>query len=439
MKINRESSRLLKPTYYTPTHPPTDALIPLSPFDNVTFQTNVSFLYAFKPPNPSNEVIEQGLRRLLAEYREFAGRLTFDGKGRQCILLNDEGIRFVEATSGSPLGSLMDKPSPYYLDLHPHSTAIEEALFQVHLTRFSCSSLVVGCTVHHAVSDALSLSLFLTAWAQTLCLWFLGGGLHRPPCSLDVQSLSHFLIAGGQTVRDGIPVLPLPLHDRSIFVPHNPPHFQFQHSEIEYAAHHRTAKHPELQHTIVMEGAHFSSEFLAKFKSKASGEYPYDKPYTALPVNGCFRMRSPTVPMSYLGNQVLWAWPRSKVKDLLSKPVGHAARLIHDAVARVDEDYIRSFIDFSSSKEKMEALMPSAYGRDVVLSPNLEVSSWLNIPFYDMDCGTNSPYLFVPSYERVEGFLHIVPSSTGVGDVDAFVSLFDKDMGSFIDALYYLD
>ncbi|KAF3781531.1 hypothetical protein EJ110_NYTH36768 [Nymphaea thermarum] len=58
------SSRLLKSTYNTPTHPPTDALIPLSPFDTVTFQTHVRFLYAFKPPNPSNEVIEQGLRRL---------------------------------------------------------------------------------------------------------------------------------------------------------------------------------------------------------------------------------------------------------------------------------------------------------------------------------------------------------------------------------------
>ncbi|KAF3771730.1 Agmatine coumaroyltransferase-1 [Nymphaea thermarum] len=94
-------------------------------------------------------------------------------------------------------------------------------------------------------------------------------------------------------------------------------------------------------------------------------------------VNGCFRMRNPTVPMRYLGNVVMWAWPRSKVKDLLSKRVAHAARLIHDAVARVDDDYFSSFIDFSSSKEKMEGLVPSACGGDVVLNPDLEVSSWL--------------------------------------------------------------
>ncbi|KAF3773806.1 hypothetical protein EJ110_NYTH54574 [Nymphaea thermarum] len=141
-------------------------------------------------------------------------------------------------------------------------------------------------------------------------------------------------------------------------------------------------------------------------------------------------MRKPTVPMSYFGNVV---------KDLLSKPVGHAARLIHDAVARVDDDYFRSFINFSSSKEKMEGLVPSVCGGDVVLSPHLKVSSWLRIPFYDMDFGTNPPRLFVPSYQRVEGFLHIVPSFTGIGDVDAFVPLFDKDMGSFIEGVYYLE
>ncbi|XP_031479040.1 agmatine coumaroyltransferase-2-like [Nymphaea colorata] len=433
MKINRNSSRLLKPSYQTPIQPPTNVLMPLSPFDTVTNQTHIGILYAYRPPNPSNEAIEQGLRRVLAEYREFAGRLIFNDNGHQCILLNDKGMRFIEATSDSPLGSSIDKPSPYYLDLHPDITGIEE-LAQVQLTRFACGSMVVGITTHHAVSDGLAASYFFVAW--------------------------------GQTVRDGLPVQPLPLHDRSIFIPRNPPFCQFEHSNIEYMAHQGKAKHQELQHTIVMERAHFPSAFLEKLKSKASGDNPCDKPYTTfecltahlwrkitrvrnlegelttkirIAVNGRFRMRKPTVPMRYLGNVVLWAWPHSKVKDLLCKPVVHAARLIHDAVARVDDDYFRSFIDFSNLKEKMEGLVPRACGGDVVLSPDLKVSSWMRIPFYEMDFGTNPPHLFVTSYVRVEGFLHIVPSFTGIGDVDVFVSLFDKDMGSFIDGLYYLD
>ncbi|KAF3773808.1 hypothetical protein EJ110_NYTH54578 [Nymphaea thermarum] len=322
MKINRNSSRLLKPSYQTPIQPPTDILMPLSPFNAVTFQTHVGILYAYRPPNPSSEVIEQGLRR-----REFAGRLIFNVNGHQCIVLNDEGVRFIEATSDTPLGSLIDKPSPNYLDLHPDITGIEE-LAQVQLTRFACGSMVVGFTAHHAVSDGFA--------------------------------VSHFLLAWDQTMQDGLPVQPLPLHDRCILIPRNPPLFQFEHREIEYLACQPKAKHPELQHTIVMERAHMPSAFLAKLNSKVSGDNPCDKSYTAfecltahlwrkitrvrnlegelttkvsMAVNSRFRMRNPTVPMNYLGNVVLWAWPCSKVKDLLSKPVGHAARLIHDAVA----------------------------------------------------------------------------------------------------------
>ncbi|KAF3772436.1 Biotin carboxyl carrier protein of acetyl-CoA carboxylase [Nymphaea thermarum] len=385
MMINRGRSRLLKPAYHTPTHPPTDALIPLSPFETVTFQIHVGILYAYRPPNPSNEVIEQGLRRVLAEYREFAGRLIFNDNGHQCILLNDEGMRFIEATCDSPLGSSIDKPSPYYLDLHPDIMGIEE-LAQVQLTRFACGLMVIGDKVKKG---------------QVLCI-------------IEAMKLMNEIEA-----------------DQSGTV-------------VEI---------------LVDNGKPVSADMV-------SGENPCDKPYTTfecltahlwrkitrvrnlegelttkvrIPVNGRFRMRNPTVPMSYLGNVVLWAWPRSKVKDLLSKPVGHAARLIHDAVARVDDDYFRSFVDFSCLKEKMEGLVPSVYGGDIVLSPDLEVSSWLRLPFYDMHFGRNPLHLLIPSYERVEGFLHIMPSFIDIKDIDAFVSLFDKDMGSFIDGLYCLD
>ncbi|KAF3790148.1 Agmatine coumaroyltransferase-2 [Nymphaea thermarum] len=433
MKINRNSSRLLKPSYQTPIHPPTDVLMPLSPFDAVAIQTHVGILYAYGPPNPSNEVIEQGLCRLLAEYREFAGRLIFNDNGHQCILLNDKGMRFVEATCDSPLGSSIDKPSPHYLHLHPDITGIEE-LAQVQLTRFACGSMVVGFTTHHAVSDGLA--------------------------------VSHFLVAWGQTVRDTLPIQPLPLHDHSIFIPRNPPLFQFEHSEMEYTSRQRKAKHPELQQTIVMERAHFSSEFLAKLKSMASLDNPCDKPYTTfecltaylwrkitsvrnlegevttkvrIAVNGRFRMRNPDVPMSYPGNLVLWAWPRSKVRDLLTKPIGDAARLIHDEIARVDDNYFRSFIDFSGSKEKMEGLKSVYDEEEVVLSPDLDVNSWLKFPFYDLNFGSGPPHLFVPSYVQVEGWLVFLPSFSGTGDIDALISLFEKNVRSFMNGLYSLD
>ncbi|KAF3781934.1 Agmatine coumaroyltransferase-2 [Nymphaea thermarum] len=89
MKIKSESSRLPTPSYPTSTHRPADVFIPLSQFGTVSFDTHVATL----PPNPANKVIELAL----AEYRELAGRLVYDDHGRRCILLNDQGMRFVEA------------------------------------------------------------------------------------------------------------------------------------------------------------------------------------------------------------------------------------------------------------------------------------------------------------------------------------------------------
>ncbi|CAN6439323.1 unnamed protein product [Victoria cruziana] len=433
MKVRIQSSSLLKPSYRTSVRSTTDVLIPLSPFDLVSFDTHFATLYAYGPPNPPNTVIEQGLRRALAGYREFAGRFVSDEAGRRCILLNDEGVRFIEATSDHHL-ALLDKPAPDYLDLHPPITGIEE-LAQVQLTRFACGSLVIGLTTHHMVADGFS--------------------------------ASHFLVAWGRTTR-GLSMQPLPLHDRSIFVPRSPPRFRFEYRGFEYVVRRESAKakSSNSRDAIIVQKAHLPSKFIAELKSTAFVGSPYSKPYTTfeciiahlwrkitrargldakrttkfrIAVNGRTRMNNPLVPMRYFGNMVLWAWPESLVEDLLAKPVGHAARLVHDAVARVDDDCFKSFIDYSSSKEKMEGLVPSADEGEKVLSPDLEVDCWLRFPFYDLDFGAGPPHLFMPSYLPVEGLLIIVPAFAGNGDVDAFVPLFEKNSDSFQDDFYSLD
>ncbi|KAF3792668.1 Anthranilate N-benzoyltransferase protein 1 [Nymphaea thermarum] len=432
MKIKIESSRLVKPSYESPTHPATDVLIPLSLFDSVTFDTHVGGLYVYRPPTPPNRVIEQGLRKALVEYREWAGRFVYDADDRRCIILNDEGLPFVEASSEYPLGSILDEPSPHHLDLHP-SLDNPDFLAQVQLTRFACGTLVVAFTSHHMVADGLATSGFIVAW--------------------------------GRATR-GLPMDPLPLHDRSIFVPRDPPRFQFQHRGVEYVDRRAATKHSDPEDTIVVHKARFPHDFVAKLKSAASVNSPYTKPFTTfecvmahlwrkitsarglsgkettkvkIAVNGRSRMSNPSVPMRHFGNVVLWAVPQSRVEDLLAKPVGHAAALIHDAVARVDDDYFRSFIDFSSSKEKMEGLVPSADKEEMVLSPDLEVDCWLKFPYYGLDFGTGSPYLFVPSHLPVEGLLIIVPSLAGVGDIDVYVPLFEKNVDSFKNGLFSLD
>ncbi|XP_043691787.1 agmatine coumaroyltransferase-2-like [Telopea speciosissima] len=438
MKIVRERSRIVKPIYEGD-HPPTFGHIPLTVFDRASCDTHMAIIYGYRPPTPPNAAIEQGLRKVLSEYREWAGRLGTDEKGNLIILLNDEGIKFVEASIDCTLDQVMPfKPSPMLLNLHPSLKGMEE-LLQVQLTRFTCGSLVIGFTAHHLVADGHSTSNFLVAWSQ---------------------------------VCRGIDVNPRPSHDRSIFIPREPPIFEFKHGGVEFRSKNKLSKvfplfepFQVLDEEIVVHKVHFTLEFLANLKAKASMGHGTNKLFSTfeslmahlwrtvtrarglngfemtqvrISVNGRPRL-GPCVPNEYFGNLVLWAFPSAKVEDLLHEPLPFATKLIHDAIAKVNDNYFKSFIDFASYKVDEEGLMPTADINISALCPNLEVDSWLRFPFYDLDLGGGSPFIFMPSYFPTEGMMFLIPSFKRDGSIDVFIPLFQQSLVVFKQICYSLD
>ncbi|KAF2300718.1 hypothetical protein GH714_015319 [Hevea brasiliensis] len=415
MKVRIESTRTVKPIYEGNCPPPTSHCIPLSVFDKVTYNTHIAVIYAYRPPTPMNATIELGLQRALSEYREWAGRLGEDEKGDPVIFLNDKGVKLVEASVDCKLDQLMPlKPSPVLLSLHPSLKDVEE-LVQVQLTRFSCGSLVVGFTAHHLVADGHSTSNFLVSW--------------------------------GKASR-GLDMNPLPLCDRTIFSPRKPNHFEFEHRGVEFKSKKLVKDFPNIYidnfvDDIIVHKVHFTLEFLSKLKARASppsnnlqnktystfeslvahlwraitkarGLGGFEKTHVRISVNGRMRM-NPRVPNEYFGNLVLWAFPSARVKDLLREPLPYAAKLIHEAIAKVNNSYFKSFIDFATHKAgKEEDLVPTAEMSKSVLCPNLEVDSWLRFPFYDLDFGGGSPYIFMPSYFPTEGMMFLLPSFIGM-------------------------
>ncbi|KAK2980067.1 hypothetical protein RJ640_028796 [Escallonia rubra] len=435
MKVKKESSRIVKPTYNGKTHPSNPGFIPLSVFDKVTYNTHIAVIYAYRPPTPPNVTLELGLQKALSVYREWAGRLERDDIGNSIILLNDEGVKFVEASVNGTLDEAVSfKPSASLLALHPCLKGVVE-LVQVQLTRFTCGSLVVGFTAHHLVADG--------------------------------QSTSNFLVAWGQACR-GLDIGPLPTADRAIFPRRDPPCFEFEHRGVEFTSNKLVKKdYPVIVEDVVVHKAHFTLEFLAKLKQKASSENsgPYRKPYSTfeslvahlwraitksraldnskttyvrISVNGRTRL-NPRVPKDYFGNLVLWAFPSAKVQELLREPLPYAAKLIHDAVAKVNNNYFKSFIDFANYKVEEEDLVPTAYMDKSSLCPNFEVDSWLRFPFYDLDFGGGCPYVFMPSYFPTEGMMFLLPSFIGDGSIDAFVPVFQDNLATFKQVCYSLD
>ncbi|ONM07753.1 agmatine coumaroyltransferase-2 [Zea mays] len=446
MKVKITSSKTVKPARGGGVAPPNTAeSVSLNLFDKVTYDVHIAVIYAFRPPNPPNAALEQGLARALAVYREWAGRLGDGPDGRPAVLLNDAGARLVEATVDAPLARSMPfKPSPELLRLHPgvDGGPVEE-LVQVQLTRFACGSLVVGFTAHHRVADG--------------------------------QATGNFLVAWGLATRR-LPVEPLPVRDRATrFQPRGTPLVEFPHRDTEYSlpARKRGAEEDEdddiggvAHDKIKVHKVLFTKEFVARLRARASSGLPPPPTHhhhrrghystfesvvghlwravTAarglgagettrlrISVNGRTRMRPP-VPHNYFGNMVLWAFPRSDAGELVSRPVQHAADLIHRAVARVDDAYFRSFIDFASSGAvEAEGLAPTADESQVVMCPDLEVDSWLGINFYDLDFGGGCPFYFMPSYLPMEGTMFLLPSFLGDGGIEAYVSLFDGHLEEF--------
>ncbi|XAR60073.1 Putrescine N-hydroxycinnamoyltransferase [Bertholletia excelsa] len=435
MTVREESSRIIKPIYEG-TPPSTTHHIPLSIFDKVSYDMHVAVIFAYRPPTPPNRALELGLQKALSVYRELAGRLDKNDKGETVILLNDEGVRFVEASVDGTLNQVMPlKYSKSLLSLHPTvKNVVELAQFQI--TRFSCGSMVVGFTSHHLITDG--------------------------------QSASNFLVAWGQACR-GVEINPSPIHSRDMFTPRDPPKIEFEHRGVEFKSKETqkdyTIDNNNVMDDIVVHKIHFTLDFLAKLKAKASSMNRENKPYTTfeslvahlwrvitkarsltgdettyirIPVNGRARL-SPRVPNEYFGNLVLWAFPTTKVKDLLLEPLPYAAKLIHEAVTKMNDNYYKSFIDFASHKVVEEDLIPTADADNLVRFPNLDVESWLQFPFYDIDLGEGRPYIFMPSYMPLHGLIFLLPSFNGDGSIDSFIPLLQDHMDSFEQICYSLD
>ncbi|CAL4991644.1 unnamed protein product [Urochloa decumbens] len=444
MKITVHSSKAVKPSYGDTGSAPTAATdtVTLTAFDKVNFDQYISFLYFFSPQvaSPPNAVLEQGLAKALAVHRHWAGRFGVDANGDRAIILNDAGVCFVEAKADIALSSLMpvNEPTPALLSLHPNGDGADE-LMLVQFTRFTCGSVVVGTTAHHLVADAYGRCAFVTAWGNA---------------------------TRGAAAGDPIPAA---LDRPSVFKPRNPPCIEFDHKHIEFKPRSETVD-TKFVHTgdkVVVHRVHFSTDMVSKLKEQASAGAPW--PYSTvkcvaahlwrcitaargglagsddtattlkIAVNGRHRMRDPEVPEGYAGNVVLWAHPTTTVGELVSMPLGHVVELVSTAVARIDDGYFRSFVDFAGSGAvEEEGLVPAADPTKMVHCPDVEVYSQVGIPVYDVDFGAGRPFLYMPGYLPEEGLVFILPALEGDGGVDVQVCLFSRAMDVFKSCCYAL-
>uniref|UniRef100_J3N1T9 Uncharacterized protein n=1 Tax=Oryza brachyantha TaxID=4533 RepID=J3N1T9_ORYBR len=367
---------------------------PLTVFDRAAMDMYIPSVYAWRNAGggaeavaeapPSNRAIKLGLAAVLPRFPHLAGRFDVDARGRRCFDLNDAGVFVFEAAaSGTLADALAHDVAAHVNELYPKADTerADEPLVQVQLTRYTCGGLVIGATAHHHIAD---------------------GHAER----------------GGRNSRATLPL------DR-------------------------------IQNLAV----HFPDEFVARLKAQvgvrcstfrcllahawkkitaARGLPPEAFTQVRVAVD-CRGRTTPPVPRDYFGNMVLWAFPRMQVGQLLSASYAAVAGVISDAVARVDERYIRSFVDFGEATGEEEELAATAAEPGTVLCPDLEVDSWLGFRFHELDFGGGPPCAFLTPDVPIEGIFIFVPSCAGKGGIEMFVALQDTHVEAFREICYSLD
>ncbi|KAJ8562173.1 hypothetical protein K7X08_011464 [Anisodus acutangulus] len=401
MKISIKESTLVRPSKPTPSKK-----LWSSNLDLIVGRIHLLTVYFYKPNGSSNffdnKLMKEALSNVLVSFYPMAGRLARDEQGRIEINCNGEGVLFVEAESDACVDDFGDFTPCLELrkliptvDTSGDISSFPLVIFQV--TRFKCGGVSLGGGVFHTLSDGLSSIHFINTWSD---------------------------------IARGLSVATPPFIDRTLLRAGEPPTLSFEHIEyhpppsLNSSLKNRESTGPKPSTTAMLK---FSSEQLGLLKSKSKHEgstyeilaahiwrcmckaraLPDDQ-LTKLHVATDGRSRlCPTLPPGYLGNVVFTATPMAKSCELQSEPLTNSAKRIHSALSKMDDNYLRSALDYLELQPDLSILIR---GPTYFASPNLNINSWTRLPVHECDFGWGRPIHMGPACILYEGTVYIIPS-----------------------------
>ncbi|KAL6334659.1 hypothetical protein AAG906_019523 [Vitis piasezkii] len=427
MIINVRESTMVRPAEETPRRSLWNSNV-----DLVVPRMHTPSVYFYRPSGAANffdpQVMKEALSKVLVPFYPMAGRLRRDEDGRIEIDCNAEGVLFVEADTGSVIDDFGDfAPTLELRQLIPtvdYSGDIGSySLLILQVTHFKCGGVSLGVGMQHHVADGASGLHFINTWSD---------------------------------MARGLDITIPPFIDRTLLRARDPPQPAFHHIEYQPPPQLKTPL-PNTQNTNVCIFRITRDQLnTLKNKSKEDGNtisyssyvmlaghvwrcackarsLPADqdsKMYIA--TDGRSRLR-PALPPGYFGNVIFTTTPVAVAGDLMSKPLWYAASKIHNALARMDDEYLRSALDYLELQPDLTALVRGAH---TFRCPNIGITSWTRLPIYDADFGWGRPIFMGPGGIALEGLAFALPSPTNDGSLSIAISLQEDHMKLFQKYLY---
>ncbi|KAK9149861.1 hypothetical protein Scep_008618 [Stephania cephalantha] len=431
MKIEVKESTLVPPSEETPKISLWNANV-----DLVVPRMHTPSVYFYRPNGApdffNTAVMKAALGKALVPFYPMAGRLKRDEDSRIEIDCNGAGVLFVEAQTTSVIDDFGDfTPTLEMRQLIPtvdYSGDISSyALLVLQVTRFKCGGVSLGVGMQHHVADGASGLHFINTWSD---------------------------------MARGLDLTIPPFIDRTLLRARDPPTPQFHHIEYQPAPQMKTPQPntPESTSVCILKVTRDQINQL-KAKSKEEDNNTNTVNYSSyemiaghvwrtackarglpddqdsklyIATDGRYRL-IPPLPKGYFGNVIFTATPLAGAGDLMSKPLTYAAGRIHDASARMDNDYLRSALDYLELQPDLTALVRGAH---TFRCPNLGITSWTRLPIHDCDFGWGRPIFMGPGGIAYEGLAFLLPSPINDGSISLAISLQTEHMKVFQKIFY---
>lgn len=227
-------------------------------------------------------------------------------------------------------------------------------------------------------------------------------GMALNHCMADGISAMQFVKSWSEIAR-GIPPSTLPYIDRSALSSRKPPIISNPHDqllktdcistqasqgEIVYKLFEFDQKKLARLKKIIMEDGSINNcttfgaltALIWRAKCKAYNTTQEQQAKLILVVDGRSKLKNPPLPKGYFGNVIVLACCVCNAGDLMEKPLSYAVQLVQNTINMVDDEFIRSKIDYLEITRE-----------EFSYSTTLLVSSWTRLAFNVMDFGWGKP------------------------------------------------